>query len=257
VLRAWALWWVAKLAWNQDDFAPAREWTRECLDAARASGDPAITAVAVALAGYAELEPQTGDMRRGEALLAEAVALAHRSNDPEVLVRVLGDRFNALVESVRDLDQARAPAAELVEAARRLDTLTCLNVEAHVSATLAAIAQRQGEVSSARSYAERTLRHVHAYGFTLWAPSCFQVLAWVADQRGDGERAARLFGASATEAERQGVIGHKERLEQVMIRASTRAALGEDAWAAVYAAGRALSLEEAIAAGLTHENCSQ
>jgi tetratricopeptide (TPR) repeat protein len=253
VLRAWALWWAGKLAWNQDDIAPAREWTRECLDAARASGDPAITAVALALAGYAELEPQTGDTRRGEALLAEAVALAHRSNDHEVVVRVLGDKFNALVESVRDLDQARAPAAELLAAARRLDTLTSLNVEAHVSATLAAIAQRQGEVSSARSYAERTLRHVHAYGFTLWAPSCFQVLAWVADQRGDGERTARLLGASATEAERQGLIGYVEHLKHEAVQAATRATLGEDAWAAAYAAGRALALEKAITEALGGE----
>jgi predicted ATPase/transcriptional regulator with XRE-family HTH domain len=253
VLHAWALWWVGKLAWNQDDIALAREWTRECLDAARASGDPAITAVAVALAGYAALEPHTGDMRRGEALLAEAVALAHRSNDPEVLVRVLGDKFNALVEPVGDLDQARAPAAELLAAARRLDTLTCLNVEAHVSAALAAVAQRQGDVSSARSYAERTLRHVHAYGFTLWAPSCLQVLAWVADRMDAGARAVRLLGASATEAERQGLIGFVESREHEAVQAATRATLGEDAWAAAYAAGRALSLEKAIAEALGGE----
>src|SRR5262249_27766223 len=28
VLRVWALWWLAKIAGNQDDIAPAREWAR-------------------------------------------------------------------------------------------------------------------------------------------------------------------------------------------------------------------------------------
>jgi predicted ATPase/class 3 adenylate cyclase/DNA-binding XRE family transcriptional regulator len=253
VLRAWALWWVGKLASNQGDIQLARAWVHEGLDAARASGDPVITAVALAFAGYAELAPPPRDTQRGEALLAEAVALAHRSHDPEVLVRVLGDKFNALVETMGDLDQAQAPAEELLEAARHLDPLTRLNVEAHVSATLAVVAQRQEDIFSARSYAERALRHIRAHGFVLWAASCLQVLAWVADRAGHGERAARLLGASASEAQRQGIIGYVAYLEHESAQASTPAAFGDDAWAAAYEAGRALSREEAIAAALGDE----
>src|SRR5262249_39394602 len=36
VLRAWALWWMGKLVWNQDDIVPGREWASKCLDAALA-----------------------------------------------------------------------------------------------------------------------------------------------------------------------------------------------------------------------------
>jgi hypothetical protein len=188
--------------------------------------------------------------QRGAALLAEAVATARRVNDPEVLVRVLGDKFNALVESVRDLDQARAPTEELLEAARHLDRLTCLNVDAHVSATLAEVARRQGDLSSARSYAERVLRHIREHGFVLWAASCLQVLAWVTDRLGEGVHAARLLGASATEAERHGIIGYVAYLEHEAAKASTRAVLGEDAWAAAYTVGRELSLQETITEAL-------
>jgi hypothetical protein len=85
------------------------------------------------------------------------------------------------------------------------------------------------------------------------AADCLRVLAWVADQMGNGMRSARLLGASATEAERQGIIGSLERLEQAMTQAATRTSLGEDAWAAAYATGRALSLEEAIAEALSDE----
>jgi hypothetical protein len=244
---------VGKLAWNQNDVEPGRQWAQKCLEAARASGDPAITAVALAFAGYAELAPPPRDVQRGETLLAEAVALARHSYGPEVLVRVLGDKFNALVETVRELDQAQAPAEELLEAARHLDTLTCLNVEAHVSATLAEVAQRQEAVSSALSYAKRALQHIRQHGFVLWAASCLQVLAWVADRMDLGERAARLLGASAAEAERHGIIGYVAYLEHEAAQASTRTVLGEDAWAAAYSAGRTLSLEEAIAEALGDE----
>jgi predicted ATPase/transcriptional regulator with XRE-family HTH domain len=246
VLHAWALWWLGKLAWNQSDITSAREWADKCLDAARASGDPAIIAVALSSAGSVQLEPPVRDLQHGEALLAEALALARHSNDVEVLVRVQGDKFNAFVDTVRELAEAQALAKELLEAARRLDTLTCLNVEAHVSLAFANVAQRLGDVSSAALHAEFTLRTVREHGFTVWTADCFRVLAWVADQTDNGMRSACLLGASATEAERQGIIGHLERLEQQMSQAATRKTLGESAWAAAYAAGRALSLEEAI-----------
>jgi non-specific serine/threonine protein kinase len=252
--RVWALWWIAKLAWNQYDTAVGRQWVQECLDAARATGDPASTAVALAFAGYTELAPPAQDTERGGTLLAEAVALARRSRDPEVLVRVLGDKFNALVESVWEVDRARASAEELLEAASHVDNLTRLNVEAHVSATLAEIAQCQGDSASARSYAGRALRTVREHGFTLWAADCLRLLSWVADQMGLGERAARLLGASATEGERHGLIGYEESLERAAARARTRVALGEEAWATAYAAGQALSLEEAIAEALGGED---
>jgi predicted ATPase len=246
VLQAWALWWLGKLAWNQYDITSARAWAIKCLDAARATGDLAITAVALASAGALEAEPPAPDRQQGEALLVEAVTLARHSNDAEVLARVLGDKFNAFVDSVRDLTEAQALAKELLEAARSLDTLTRRNVESHVSSSFADVAQRQGDVSSANLHAEFTLRTVREHSFMVWTADCFRVLAWVADQMGNGKRSARLIGASATEAERQGIIGYLERLKREMTQAATRETLGERAWAAAYAAGRALSLEEAI-----------
>ncbi|HEV2456851.1 MAG TPA: hypothetical protein VGS80_00680, partial [Ktedonobacterales bacterium] len=68
------------------------------------------------------------------------------------------------------------------------------------------------------------------------------------------ERAARLLGAAATLRERVGVLrkrwwgGDMERAA-----ARTRAALGEERWAAAYATGRALTLEEAVAEALCEE----
>jgi serine/threonine-protein kinase PknK len=115
-----------------------------------------------------------------------------------------------------------------------------------VSATLAEVAQQQGDLSSARSYAAHALRYIREHGFVLWAASCLQVLAWVANQTGEYLRAARLLGASATEAERHGIIGFEAYPEREAAQASTWAVLGAEAWTAAYTAGRGLSLQEAI-----------
>jgi predicted ATPase len=253
-LWAWALWWMAKLAGSQDDIEMARAWARECLDAARTSGDPALTAVALSLAGCMELAPPPQDTQRGEALLAQAVSLARHANDQEVLVRVLGDKFGTLVDAVWELDRALALAEELLEAASHLDTLTLVNVEEYVNSNLAEVARRQGDITAARSYAERALRTVRELGYTVWAVSCLQILAWVADQMGDGERAARLLGASVAEAERQGILGYLEKPEFLAVQSSTRALLGEEGWEVAVAAGKALSLAEAVSEALGDAN---
>jgi hypothetical protein len=274
VPRAWALWWAAKLAINQGDMASAWDWARECVDIAQVSGDTALNAVALACAANTGLamgptpagmerphvkpadvgtvqEPaDVGNLERVEALFAEAVALARRSNDQQVLVRVLGDRFGALVDSIQDLETARALAGELLEAARHLDKLTYINVEAFVGSNLAQVAQLQGDVPSARLYAECALRPAREHGFMLWTAYSLEVLAWVADQMEYGERAARLLGAAAAVAERQGIVGYVEHFEQVAAKAAMRQVLGEDEWATAYAAGRALSLDDVITEAL-------
>jgi hypothetical protein len=79
----------------------------------------------------------------------------------------------------------------------------------------------------------------------LW----LEVLAMVAGQAGQGARAARLLGAGATLLERIGSSPGEHEQPAFDAAAAARAALGEDAWAAAFAAGRALTLEEAIADG--------
>ena len=78
-----------------------------------------------------------------------------------------------------------------------------------------------------------------------------ELLASTAGVAGQGERAARLLGASATQRE---VLGApqppQEQADVKQAVARARAALGEEAWAVAFAAGEALSLGEAIAEAL-------
>jgi hypothetical protein len=76
-------------------------------------------------------------------------------------------------------------------------------------------------------------------------------LAVASALEGQGERSARLFGAQETLLAQAG-----GRPWAVVLRladqlvAPTREAVGEERWAAAYAAGRTLSLEQAIAEAL-------
>jgi hypothetical protein len=78
-----------------------------------------------------------------------------------------------------------------------------------------------------------------------------ELLASTVGVAGQGERAARLLGAAAALRETLGAPQPpQEQAEVEQAVAATRAALGEDAWAAAFAAGRALSLEQALAEAL-------
>jgi hypothetical protein len=80
-------------------------------------------------------------------------------------------------------------------------------------------------------------------------------LAATARERAQWERAARLLGAADAGQERRGgglpeQIGRRER-ERTL--AASREHLGEPAYAAAYAAGRALALEQAVQEALATE----
>jgi hypothetical protein len=81
--------------------------------------------------------------------------------------------------------------------------------------------------------------------------SCLQGMAAVAMSHGDAERAARLSGAAAAVRTAIGAelpVASRSKFEETTARA--RAALTETEFAAAWAAGQALSLEEASADAL-------
>jgi hypothetical protein len=79
-------------------------------------------------------------------------------------------------------------------------------------------------------------------------------LGLVASRAGHAARAARLLGAVAAWHESRGYEDGPlwRRVTAAMI-APARAALGEEAWAATWAVGQAMTLEEAIAEALSEE----
>ena len=123
--------------------------------------------------------------------------------------------------------------------------------------TWAAIRRRQGDLpQSFRLLAEAftVLREAVERGWPLTAFALRPLLdlAGALAVAGRGEQAARFLGAGEALLETFGVT-RAVALDWAEIEAAVapaRAALGEERWAAAFAAGRALSLEEAIAEAL-------
>ena len=126
-------------------------------------------------------------------------------------------------------------------------------------------------IAAALYYIGSTAHDMHEYGRALasfresltvcrelgdrWLSGmCFEKMARLATVHGHRERAARLFGSAERVHETLGwrlppadQADHDERV------ASTRAALGESIFAAAWAEGRAMTLEQAIEYALAPE----
>src|SRR5262249_17869481 len=83
-------------------------------------------------------------------------------------------------------------------------------------------------------------------------------LAVTAAAAGQGRRAARLLGASAALRATIGApLPPPEQNDVTQAAATARVALGEGAWAAAYAKGRRLALDQAIREAWTAEGARQ
>jgi hypothetical protein len=122
----------------------------------------------------------------------------------------------------------------------------------------------QGDIEAACSLFQRSLAAVWEpvgparSGFRP-LPLCLEGLARVAAAREQKERAARLFGAAEALREAAGApfpsgaragTQPAERAAVEQHVATVRTALGSEAFAAAWAAGRAMTLDEAVAYAL-------
>ena len=101
---------------------------------------------------------------------------------------------------------------------------------------------------SAEDHFHEALRGAIELGFVGDAAAALRELAGLAVDAGRFERAAQLIGAADTVDRRLGIS--YRLLRQASFdrdRATTRDALGEDAWASAHASGASLSLDDAVA----------
>jgi non-specific serine/threonine protein kinase len=224
-----------------------------------------------------------------ERLAEEALTLAHAAEDLEGCALALGLYADAAVLAGR-VDQAVAYGEQAVEAARQAGARWTLGVRLHqlgyfllvqgtlepakAAATegldlmraqgdeegqafaltaLGAIACREGDAASGRRHAEEAMALCQRLRHPSGMAAGLVVLAGVAALERQCDRAARLLGCADS------VVGHFTAWNDYMRRAldavlaPARAALGEDAWAAAFSAGKTLTLEEAVAEALGEE----
>jgi non-specific serine/threonine protein kinase len=118
---------------------------------------------------------------------------------------------------------------------------------------LGAIAYRQGEYRSALSLARAGLSAMHAVR-THWTMNSLALMSALAVALQQAERGVRLAGAADAVSEAVRLVPIP-LMEEMLAEAleSARGALSPEDYAAAWTAGRALTLEEAVAEGLAVE----
>jgi non-specific serine/threonine protein kinase len=122
---------------------------------------------------------------------------------------------------------------------------------AWVLAALGCVVQARGEYTQARIYLKEGLQLSHEIGARGVLAEALEGTAWLPAAEGQTTRAAQLGGAAEAQrlAQRMALhpvlqSGHEQAVQAM------RAALGEEAFAAAWAAGRVLPLDEAVTLAL-------
>jgi hypothetical protein len=159
------------------------------------------------------------------------------SADLAELARLEGDRAAERARREECLALSRALATPRSVAAGQL--------------ALAALTLDEGDLDAARRYSDEGLRLMRDLGNLVEVPRALEGMAGLAAATGRPARALRLAGAAAAIRAAVGTRPlpvEQENLDRWLTAA--RQALGAAEQAAAWGAGRALTLEEAIAAGL-------
>ena len=242
---AYALAFLGRVARDQGDEMTARTLGEQGVSLFRETDDPWGLAVALHFLGLAVVR---SDAEAARPLFEESAALFRGlGNDWDLAMPLPG--LGLVAYRAGDTVAARALLEEGIARFRaRGDEWS----EAMLTHDLAYVAQADHDLPGAAVLFEVSLTIWHKLGNTRGVASCLAGLAGVAILRGALERAARLYGAA--DAARQaggGIVEPTDRVVHDDGIARARAALGDAAYAAAWADGRAqpirLMVVEALA----------
>jgi predicted ATPase/DNA-binding SARP family transcriptional activator len=240
-LAAWTLLRLGTVAHRRGDGAAARSLTEESLALLRGMGKNSV--LAQVLDRQAQIAASQGDLAIARSLCQESVNLLRElgvKNHFFSSLLLLGQ----LTRAQGDHATARSLFQESESAARELNNPYWIAV---ARSNLGQTAVGLGDLAGAASLFQQSLELFHQGGDLWGSAESLEGLASVAAARGQAERAARLFGAAETVRETaRAPLRLFERPDYDRHVAAARAALIEDAFAAAWAEGRAIGLEQAI-----------
>jgi predicted ATPase len=265
--------------------ATARALMEESLRLCREAGDR--RGVAMALVHLGDVVQEQGDLVIGQAYCQEGLDLSKEVGyKPGILWGYLclgiiawgqGDYKQAVVRLEEALSSTREMGTREFEAlalywlatavrfqgdderaARMYEENVAVSREAglpwiagHSLYGLGEIARARDDLEAARALHTEALATLRDLDFRWAIAYCLDVLAMLAVARQVAKRAARLFGAAEALREALGsALYPVERPEHETFVIATRAALGDEVFAAAWAEGRALPLDQAIAYAL-------
>jgi predicted ATPase/class 3 adenylate cyclase len=233
---------------DQEEYTTARSRLEEALAIRRAMGEK--RGVATTLGNLGHLAHQQGDTAVAWTLYEESLALWRELGAKGQLTRPLHS-LGHLARGRGDCEAARAFYAESLEIQQEIGDQRGRAWSLH---WLGAIARDQGDVERAAALERKGMILFRDQRNQAGIIGSLRGLAEIAAARGDSKRAARLFGAAEALRERSGTpLQPSERADYDSALAAIRTALGEEAFAAAWAEGRAMSLEEAVRAALAED----
>lgn len=233
------------IAHNEGEYARAVTLFEEALPLLRAVGDRRVTALA--LSGLALSLLCLGDYARATALCEEGLAIGREVGTPQGIASSLTTLAISVLEQ-GDTERAEQLCTESLQLRQELGDRGGL---AHTLAVLGRVALDRGEPAVAlRQYTESLLLR-RDMGDNGGIAAALEGLAAVASALHHPAVAARLAGsAEVIRAQLGASLSPVDRAFCQRVVAETRQALAAPAFAAAWAAGRALSPDQAIALAL-------
>lgn len=246
-VAALALGQLGHLARRQGDLEQAAACIKEGLALLQASGEPVA---GLFLSDLGHIAQMRGDLEQAMVYLEESLALARRvSANFWAGFPLSGLAQVALLRG--DLDQSAAYFEESLAICRRVGSDFWAGFQLF---GLSHIARLQGDLAGATRLAREQLTTWRGLSVPRYLARCLESIGLIAAAAKRGTRAARLLGAAAALRATVGEVQAPQwRAEIERETTCAREALGEPRWSAAFAAGRALSLEEAAAEALEDE----
>jgi predicted ATPase/class 3 adenylate cyclase len=237
--------WLGYVTINRDDLERAMAMLEESLALCREQGlksDGAWVLVSLGIVADKQRQPE-----RAAELYAEGLAVFRELNVKRGTSMALGN-LGYLALDQGDYERAAALLAESLAVCREIGDRWVIP---RLLRSLGTAALAQGDdPRAAAAFAEgltlsQSLEDKHCIAASL------EQLARIASRAGQPERAARLFGVGEIMREVSGIpLDTQIRSDYDRAVAAVRAQLDDATFAAAWAAGRAMSLEAAIAAAL-------
>ncbi|MDP9375700.1 MAG: tetratricopeptide repeat protein, partial [Chloroflexota bacterium] len=243
--RAWPTYNAGLLAWAQGDLHCAATWFEQSLALFRELEDKKGEATALGMLG-AVAEHQE-DHAQAVKFNEESLALYRELGNTTGVATML-DAIGGIAAHRGDYPRAAVLYNEGLALYRELGDRSGA---ARVLSNLGDLALLRGNVALARSLNRESLALHWEVGYKEGVAYALENLAGVAVAQREPERAARLFGAAEALREAIGTpLPPSERAGYERDVAAVRRLLGGDAFAAAWATGRSLPLENARAEAL-------
>jgi len=235
-------------ALTRGDYAAAKGMYEESLALFREVGHGQAVSSSRVNLGYLALAE--GDNASAAALLEEALTSARELGELGTVANCLRD-LGVVARHQGDFARARALGEEALAMSRRLGDRLAI---AACLLTLACTADGLGDHATARALLREAGDAYRELGSRTNIPEYLEATASFCAADGEADRAARLFGAAQALREKMGIpLEPSDRAEYERTVAAARAALGDEAFAAAWAEGRAMSWQEAMVYALGEE----